>query len=232
MSGLGSAGKFKKSQSNSDLKPHRALYPPHMQIKIRTENSRGRRQGRLLCVSSPAFLRSCLRGQDGLSCGEGSNSGERERVHFIPFQKLPHHPHWPDWAQVGVLMCVMMLQSKKGILMEARGDGCARRRNFGHTGEDRSLHVSSPCFAVPSAAPLPPSHRLLLLDPTGFLSPPASASRPVPLPLSLSSQGSQLRHLSCLLSREHPLLPFPPTCLHHTHRFSSTPGSRTYLLPF
>lgn len=106
-------------------------------------------------------------------------------------------------------MCVMMLQSKKGILMEARGDGCARRRNFGHTGEDRSLHVSSPCFAVPSAAPLPPSRRLLLLDPTGFLSPPASASRPVPLPLSLSSQGSQLRHLSCLLSREHPLLPFP-----------------------
>lgn len=80
--GLGSAGKFKKSQSNSDLKPHRALYLPHMQTKIRTENSRGRRQGRLLCVSLPAFL-SCLRGQDGVSCGEGSKSGEKGFTSFL-----------------------------------------------------------------------------------------------------------------------------------------------------
>lgn len=100
----------------------------------------------------------------------------------------------------------MMLQSKKGILMEARRDGCARRRNFSHTLAKTAASTFLPLVSLFLL-------RLLCRLHAGCCSwiPPASSSLPaVPLLLSLSSQGSQLHHLSCLLSREHPLLPFPP----------------------
>lgn len=125
MLGLGSAGKVKKSQSNSDLKPQGFISSSHAN---QNKNRKFQRQGDKAGSSVSLHRLPELPQGPRRPPGGRKNSGERERVHFIPFPRSFRTTLTGlTEPKLESLMCVMMLQSKRnphgGKRMDVQGGG-------------------------------------------------------------------------------------------------------------